>query len=264
MCSRFSSARMSSRSLASRAPIGSSISSAFGRRTSARPIATRCMSPPESCRRPLCEQPLDPQRRRHRPHLALGLGLRLAGRPQREGDVLEGGQVRIEREQLEHEGDVALARRQILHRLPVDGDVAGVDRLEPGDGAQRRGLAATGGAEQHHELAVGDLEVQLADDVVRAEILLDVAEPDRRHHSSSGSGEGTCEKTMKPGEPDQDDRHPVAVQQQVPGLHQRDDADHHHPLGEGLEPARVSLEHRPTSGSRRRSRRAAGGCAARR
>ena len=40
---------MSSRSLASSAPIGSSIRSAFGRRTSARPIATRCMSPPESC-----------------------------------------------------------------------------------------------------------------------------------------------------------------------------------------------------------------------
>ena len=39
---------MSSRSFASSAPIGSSISSAFGRRTSARPIATRCISPPDS------------------------------------------------------------------------------------------------------------------------------------------------------------------------------------------------------------------------
>jgi hypothetical protein len=33
--------------LASSAPIGSSISSALGRRTSARPIATRRMSPPD-------------------------------------------------------------------------------------------------------------------------------------------------------------------------------------------------------------------------
>ena len=47
-CSRFSSARISSRSLASSAPIGSSISIALGRRTSARPMATRCMSPPDS------------------------------------------------------------------------------------------------------------------------------------------------------------------------------------------------------------------------
>ena len=42
------------------------------------------------------------------------------------------------------------------------------------------------------------------------------------------------------GQPDQDDRHPVAVQEQVPGLHQGDDAEHHHPLGDGLEPARVT------------------------
>ena len=48
MCSRLISARISSRSLASSAPIGSSIRSALGRRTSARPIATRCMSPPDS------------------------------------------------------------------------------------------------------------------------------------------------------------------------------------------------------------------------
>ena len=62
--------------------------------------------------------------------------------------------MRIEREELEHEGDVAVAGVQVLHRLAVDQDVAGVDLLEPGDGAQRRGLAAAGGAEQHHELAV--------------------------------------------------------------------------------------------------------------
>ena len=47
-CRRLSSVRISSRSLASSAPIGSSISSALGRRTSARPMATRCMSPPDS------------------------------------------------------------------------------------------------------------------------------------------------------------------------------------------------------------------------
>ena len=60
--------------------------------------------------------------------------------------------MRIEREELENEGDVAVAGLQVLHRLAVDQDVAAVDLLEPGDGAQRRRLAAAGRPEQHDEL----------------------------------------------------------------------------------------------------------------
>ncbi len=93
--------------------------------------------------------------------------------------------MRIEREELEDEGDVALARLQALHRLAVDQDVAGVDLLKPGDGAKRRRLAAAGRPEQHHEFLVRDGEVQLPDDVVVAEILLDVAEHDLGHGSSA-------------------------------------------------------------------------------
>ena len=43
-------------------------------------------------------------------HLALDRLAALASGAQREGDVVEGGQVRIEGEELEDEGDVALAR----------------------------------------------------------------------------------------------------------------------------------------------------------
>ena len=42
----------------------------------------------------------------------------------------------------------------------VDRDGARGDRLQPGDHAQRRGLAAARRAEQHHELAVGDREAR--------------------------------------------------------------------------------------------------------
>ena len=37
---------------------------------------------------------------------------------------------------------------------------AGVRRLEAGDDAQQRGLAAAGRAEQHHRLAARDVEVE--------------------------------------------------------------------------------------------------------
>jgi hypothetical protein len=116
-CRRLISARISSRSLASSAPIGSSISIAFGRRTSARPIATRCMSPPDSADGRLFEQVVDAQRPRSRAPPVDIRGAH-ARRPQREGDVLEHRHVRVEREGLEHHGDVAVRTFEMLHRLP--------------------------------------------------------------------------------------------------------------------------------------------------
>ena len=73
-------------------------------------------------------------------------------------EVLADGHVRVERVALEDHRDVAVARRQV-------GDVAAADRdrprghlLEPGDHAQERRLAAARGPDEHHELAVCDLE----------------------------------------------------------------------------------------------------------
>ncbi len=124
--------------------------------------------------RPLLEQVLDLQRLRGI-HDALVDGLRgFAGRTQRESDVLVRGQVRIKCVELEHESDVAVGGLQRLHRLAVDQDVAGIDVLESGDGAQGRRLAATGRTQQHHEFAVADLQVELADDVAFAEVFFDV------------------------------------------------------------------------------------------
>ena len=72
-------------------------------------------------------------------------GSRRAGMPwaaQRKADVPAHVHVRVEREQLEHEGDVALARRAEGDVLAVEADAARGRQLEPGDHPQRRRLAA--------------------------------------------------------------------------------------------------------------------------
>ena len=181
MCSRLISARISSRSLASSAPIGSSIRIAFGLRTNARPIATRCMSPPESADGLRAKQRGDAQRLGDPANLLIDLGLALARRSQRKGDVLVDRKMRIESEGLEDEGDVAVGRLEVLHRLAVDEDVAAVDILKSGDGAQRRRLAAARLAEHDDELVVGDVKVEVLDDLDVAEELLDAAKLDLGH-----------------------------------------------------------------------------------
>ena len=95
------------------------------------------------------------------------LGLRAAGDLEREAEVLAHGHVRVERVGLEDHGDVARARRQVVDHPAADADLAAGDLLEPRDHAQRRGLAAAGGADQRDELAVGDLEVDAVDDLER-------------------------------------------------------------------------------------------------
>ena len=63
-----------------------------------------------------------------------------------------------------------------LTTLAVDGDLAAADLLQPGEHAQQRRLAAARRADQHDELAVGDVEADAVDDLDLAEALLDVAE----------------------------------------------------------------------------------------
>ena len=89
--------------------------------------------------------------------LDLGLGNLPQLEPERH--VLEDRHVRIERVVLEHHGDVAILRRQVVDHLAADRDVAGSDFLEARDHAQRRALAAAGRADQHDELVVRDVEM---------------------------------------------------------------------------------------------------------
>ena len=149
---------MSTRSLASRLDSGSSNRNTCGSRTSARPMATRWRWPPESwlglrsSRWPICSISATSRDR------LLALRLRHAADLHAEGDVPGHRHVRIERVGLEHHGDVALGRMQVVDRAAVDADLARGDRLQPGDGVEQRGLAAAGRADQHQEAALLDLE----------------------------------------------------------------------------------------------------------
>ena len=107
--------------------------------------------------------------RRHRPHL------------EAEAHVVAHVQMRIERVGLEHHRDAALGRRHLVHDPAADPEHAGGDVLEAGDHPQQRGLAAAGGADEDDELAVVDREIDAADDLDPAEMLLDVAEGETGH-----------------------------------------------------------------------------------
>ena len=97
---------------------------------------------------------------------ALGdLGLRQAGVLEAEGEVLAHGHVRVERVGLEDHGEAAVGGADLRDVAAVDGDGAGGRAVEAGDQAQERGLAAAGGADEDDELAVGDVEGDVADDL---------------------------------------------------------------------------------------------------
>jgi hypothetical protein len=80
---------------------------------------------------------------------------------QAERHVVVDAHMRIERVVLEHHGDVAVHRRQLVDHPVADQDVARADRLEPGDHAERRRLAAARRADQHDEFLVADLEIDV-------------------------------------------------------------------------------------------------------
>src|SRR6185369_6002000 len=103
--------------------------------------------------------------------LGIDRGTGLAAGPKPVGDVLEYAHMRPDGVRLEHHVDPAPLRRDIA---AVGGDHFGPDangavrrRLEAGDAAQSRRLAAAAGAEQGNELAVLDLERDIVDGLER-------------------------------------------------------------------------------------------------
>ena len=100
---------------------------------------------------------------------------------EREGQVLRHRQAGIEGVELEHHGDVAIARREVVDPRAGDEDVARRHVLEPCDHAERRGLAAAGRPEQAHHLAGFHVEVDVVDRGERAEVLGEVAQLDVGH-----------------------------------------------------------------------------------
>ena len=90
-------------------------------------------------------------------NLVLGNFAELQG----EGHVVVHGHVGVQGVALEDHGDVAVLGGHLVHDLAVDGKLTARDALEAGNHAQRRGLAAAGGADKDNKLAVGDVEVEV-------------------------------------------------------------------------------------------------------
>ena len=160
---RATSERICTRSFASRFDSGSSMRKTFGLRTIARPMATRWRWPPESTlglRSSSSSRPITPAISLHAlADLVLGQLLDL----EPVGHVVVHAQVRVQRVVLEDHRDVALLRRDVVDDLVVDHQLALADLVEAGEHAQRGRLAAAGRADEHHELAVADLQVEMVD-----------------------------------------------------------------------------------------------------
>src|SRR6266545_7406619 len=111
----------------------------------------------------------------------LDLGFRRAAQLEREAHIGGDRHVRIKRVVLEHHGDVARLRRQVVDHALADADLARGDVLETGDHSQQRGLAAARRPHQHDELAVADHDADAMDDLRGAERFSDLADRDRSH-----------------------------------------------------------------------------------
>ena len=102
-----------------------------------------------------------------------------------QGHVLKNGLVGEQVEGLEHHSDVGAQLREFLaffgKDLPVDGDGAVVDGFQAVDGAAEGGLTGTGRPDDHHNLALADLEVDVLENVQLAVMLIDGRSGRRGH-----------------------------------------------------------------------------------
>ena len=82
---------------------------------------------------------------------------------QREAHVLRDGLARVQGVVLEDHRDVPVLRLDVADVAARDLDPAAVERFQAGQHAERGGLARAGRADQDHELAVLDVEVEHVD-----------------------------------------------------------------------------------------------------
>ena len=92
--------------------------------------------------------------------------------------------MRIERIVLEHHRDVAILRVEVVHHPLADLDPPAGDFLETGDHPQQRRFPASRRTDQNDELPVARLDVDVANDLHRAEILFDVLDFHSGHAAS--------------------------------------------------------------------------------
>ena len=143
---------------------------------------------------------------------------RRARRAQREGDVLEHRQARVERVRLEHEGDASALRRQARDRRPVQHDSALGRRLEAGHDATERRFARAGGARHPEDLARPDVQVHVVSARVSAEDLAEPAELEATHPSLRPLARAPT-RVPRPGAPSATRRHPPFQGRSRPSPH---------------------------------------------
>ena len=147
----------------SRLPVGSSASNTAGSITTARAIATRCRSPPESWSGRWAARCVEPDRVERRPPRAPAAPRgRRPGEQHRQLDVAERREARQQVEELEHETDPVPAQQRAL-LLRERADLAPLEQVAPArrpveaaDDVQQRGLAGAGGPDERDVLAARD------------------------------------------------------------------------------------------------------------
>ena len=126
---------------------------------------------------------VDPQHAGRLIHPRADLRFRNVTRPERTGDVLEGSHVRVEGVVLERHAHVAMLRIHIDDRPVVDGDVACVRLHHAGNQPQKHGLAAARRAADDQELALFNVDRQVADDLVVLKGLAEASDLQESHRS---------------------------------------------------------------------------------
>ena len=126
------------------------------------------------CLRLALEQRHQTQDFRRLAYLPGFLFLRSPGKRQRERHVLLDGHMRIKRIILEHHGDVAALRREIIDHLFADGNLPAGDFLQAGDHPKQCRLATPRRSHKHDELTIAEIGVDTVNDF-HAAVFLDDA-----------------------------------------------------------------------------------------
>ena len=186
----------------SRLPVGSSASSTLGRDNSARAIAARCISPPDSSRGLCFADAPGPtsSSSSYAPAAMLPAAQPVAehalGDHRRRQDVFQRRELRQQVIELKDHAEVALRSRsragggQVVDAMALEVDFAGVGLIERAEQVQQRALAAAAGADDRHELALADLEVdalQHGDLERRLAVALEQAAAGQVHRASGAS-----------------------------------------------------------------------------
>jgi hypothetical protein len=116
------------------------------------------------------------------PHPFLELGSCNVPDRKRKRDVFRDSEMRKEGIALEHHADVPTVRRLLVQPLACETDLAAARNLEAGEHHERGRLAGTRGSEKRQELAIPDIEGEIANDVDDPVVrLVDLRKGNERH-----------------------------------------------------------------------------------